>query len=263
MKNAWRLRHRELWAFPLKAVNKNDWRSWRWDCLAMQPLGWGCSRLLLGWRCAEPSSPREKLMEPFGLRWSHRHVQQWQGLSLCADQRCLCCSWSDSDRSWSKCLRGIRGISSKIRTRHHQPIPKVEYCCRRKVWLLAKLTVSLCKIMFLAYYFKIYKEAWNSPWITTVKGLLLFFLWPNQVQGGSFQPGSVSHYGVYIVIIARNKGQHLQRRQALNVDFPRRFYLQIVIKGLHLFHWKKALLEFGLRWHLLSLVTFACELSPF
>lgn len=175
----------------------------------------------------------------------------------------ISCSWSDSDRSWSKCLRGIRGISSKISTRHHQPIPKVEYCCRRKVWLLAKLTVSLCKIMFLAYYFKIYKEAWNSPWITTVKGLLLFFLWPNQVQGGSFQPGSVSHYGVYIVIIARNKGQHLQRQQALNVDFPRRFYLQIVIKGLQLFHWKMALLEFGLRWHLLSLVTFACELSPF
>lgn len=185
-------------------------------------LGWGCSWLLSRWCCAEPSSPREKLMEPFGFWWSHPCVLQWQSLSLCADQRCPCCSWSDSDRSWSKCLSSIKGISSKIPTQHHQPIPEVEYCCRRKVWLLAKLDLSkiilhtgLCKIMFLGYYFNIYKEAWNSPQITTVKGLLLFFLWPNQVQGGNFQPGSVSLYGVYIAIIARNKGQHLQRRQAL------------------------------------------------
>lgn len=221
MKNAWRLRHRELWAFPLKAVNKNDWRSWRGGCLAMQPLGWGCSRLLSGWCCAEPSSPRRSWWSLLAFGGAIP-VSSSGSLSLYADQRCPCCSWSDSDRSWSKCLRGIKGSSSKIPTQHHQPTPEVEYCCRRQVWLLAKLGLckinlhmGLCKIMFLGYYFKIYKEAWNSPQITTVKGLLLFFLWPNQVQGGNFQPGSVSRYGVYIAIIARNKGQHLQRRQAL------------------------------------------------
>lgn len=82
------------------------------------------------------------------------------------------------------------------------------------------------KSSFLGYCSKIYKEAWNTTWITALKGLLLFFLWPNQVQGGNFQPRSISHYGVDIAVIARNKGQHLQRRQALNIDFPRRFYLQ-------------------------------------
>lgn len=180
-------------------------------CHAAPGLGW--SWLLSGWCCAEPSSRRDKLMEPFGLWWSHSCVQQWESLFLYADQRCPCCSWSDSDWSWSKCLRGISGISSKVPTQHHQPIPEVEQCCRRKVWLLAKLGLckiilhmGLHKIMFLGYYFKIDKEAWNSPQITTVKGLILFFLWPNQLQGGNFQPGNVSHYEVYIAIIARDKG---------------------------------------------------------
>lgn len=124
--------------------------------LGMQPTA---VRVMLCWAKISEGEA-DGAFWPSGPWWSHPCVQQWQSLSLYADQRCPRCSWSDSDWSWSKCLRGIRGISSKIPTWHQQPIPEVEYCCRRKVWLL-----GLCKIMFLGHYFKTYKEAWNSPQI--------------------------------------------------------------------------------------------------